>query len=172
VCVRVPAARFARGFANSLSLLEEEGAGNAGCTLHPRSRVPRTAHLAHTSIQVSGNTPTSPAQWLYGLYRALPGERACCHRHQRDTSRQLSASIAAPGPHDFAVRLRSFVRARAPEQKRPSHPIPTFSDDGRRPSSGIRPCSSNSDFQKCQAEYFSFWGLTRFLKIRSDLPVG
>src|SRR5205823_588576 len=28
---------------------------------------------AHTSIQVSGNTPTSPAQWLYGLLRALPG---------------------------------------------------------------------------------------------------
>src|SRR5829696_6886334 len=54
---------------------EEEGAGNAGCTLHPRSRVPRIAHLAHTSIQVSGNTPASPAQWLYGLLRALPGER-------------------------------------------------------------------------------------------------
>src|SRR5437764_8829170 len=53
-----------------------EGAGNAGCALHPRSRVPKIAHLAHTSIQGSGNTPTSPAQWLYGLYRALPGERA------------------------------------------------------------------------------------------------
>src|SRR2546423_15710567 len=50
-----------------------EGAGNAGCALHPRSRVPRIAQLAHTSIQGSGNTPTSPAQWLYGLLRALPG---------------------------------------------------------------------------------------------------
>ena len=29
--------------------------------------------LAHTSIQVSGGSPTSPAQWLYGLLRALPG---------------------------------------------------------------------------------------------------
>src|SRR5216117_1509190 len=56
--------------------LETEGAGNAGCALHPRSRVPKIAHLAHTSIQGSGNTPTSPAQWLYGLLRALPGERA------------------------------------------------------------------------------------------------
>src|SRR5438874_6094112 len=28
-------------------------------------------------MQGSGNTPTSPAQWLYGLLRALPGERAC-----------------------------------------------------------------------------------------------
>src|SRR3989442_6452246 len=56
--------------------LEVEGAGNAGCALHPRSRVPNCAKMAHTSIQGSGNTPTSPAQWLYGLYRALPGERA------------------------------------------------------------------------------------------------
>src|SRR6266704_1695435 len=53
-----------------------EGAGNAGCTLHPRSRVPKCVRKAHTSIQGSGNTPTSPAQWLYGLLRALPGERA------------------------------------------------------------------------------------------------
>src|SRR5204862_6511652 len=56
--------------------LEVEGAGNAGCTLHPRSRVPKMCIVAHTSIQVSGNTPTSPTQWLYGLLRALPGERA------------------------------------------------------------------------------------------------
>ena len=27
----------------------------------------------HTSIQGSGGDPTFPAQWLYGLYRALPG---------------------------------------------------------------------------------------------------
>ena len=69
---------------------------------------------------------------------------------------KLSASVAAPGPHDFAVRLRSSVRAflfehdpyrktgihfsgimlHAPEQKRPPHLIPTYSDDGRRPSLG------------------------------------
>src|SRR5207247_5836954 len=84
---------------------------------------------------------------------------------------KLSASVAAPGPHDFAVRLRSFVRACAPEQKRPPHLIPTYSDDGRRPSSGMRRRSCNSDLQNCEAKYFSFRGLTRFLKIRSDLPV-
>src|SRR5438477_4124848 len=91
--------------------LEVEGAGNAGCTLHPRSRVPKMCIMAHTSIQVSGNTPTSPAQWLYGLLRALPGERAFFATvTARDIYTQLSASIAAPGPHDFAVRLGVFVR--------------------------------------------------------------
>ena len=67
---------FRPSFTNSFAPLRTEGAGNAGCALHPRSRVPKIAHLAHTSIQGSGNTPTSPAQWLYGLLRALPGERA------------------------------------------------------------------------------------------------
>src|SRR5882672_2122254 len=68
--------RVSREFCKRTLPSKTEGAGNAGCALHPRSRVPKVAHLAHTSIQGSGNTPTSPAQWLYGLLRALPGERA------------------------------------------------------------------------------------------------
>src|SRR2546428_7270277 len=48
---------------------------------------------------------------------------------EKRASQELSASIAAPGPHDFAVRLRSFVHApkSAPEQKRPPHPAPHVS---------------------------------------------
>jgi hypothetical protein len=45
----------------SLSL-ENEGAGNAGCALHPRSRVRNCAKKLHTSIQGSGEHPTFPAQ--------------------------------------------------------------------------------------------------------------
>src|SRR3954465_6707906 len=44
-----------------------EGAGNAGCALHPRSREQVCTKSAPTSIQGSGEHPTSPAQWLYGL---------------------------------------------------------------------------------------------------------
>jgi hypothetical protein len=33
------AARFARGLLSNFLTLQSEGAGNAGCTLHPRSRV-------------------------------------------------------------------------------------------------------------------------------------
>ncbi len=64
---------FARVMQILCLTLETEGAGNAGCALHPRSRVPIVLRKAHTSIQGSGGSPTSPAQWLYGLYRALPG---------------------------------------------------------------------------------------------------
>ena len=58
-------------FCVSLSL-KREGAGNAGCALHPRSRVQGVERKSHTSIQGSGGDPTFPAQWLYGLYRAHP----------------------------------------------------------------------------------------------------
>src|SRR3981189_611719 len=32
------------------------------------------------AYRFSGEHPAFPAQWLYGLYRALPGERLSCHR--------------------------------------------------------------------------------------------
>src|SRR6187431_1494325 len=92
-------------FASSFALSKIEGAKKTGCLLHPRSRVRFAQTKLHTSIQVSGSIPAFPAQWLYGLLRALPGERLFCLRRQRDTSRQLNASTAAPEPHDFTVRL-------------------------------------------------------------------
>ena len=89
-CVLIPAARFRPSDANSLPPSKIEGAGNAGCALHPRSRVPNCAKMAHTSIQVSGGSPTSPAQWLYGLLRALPGERALLPPSLADRSASLT----------------------------------------------------------------------------------
>ena len=56
-----------------LTRLESEGAGKAGCALHPRSRVQQCTEETHTSIQGSGEHPTFPAQWFDGLYRARPG---------------------------------------------------------------------------------------------------
>jgi hypothetical protein len=47
--------------------------GKTGCLLHPRSRVRLAQTNVHTSIQGSWSIPAFPAQWLYGLLRALPG---------------------------------------------------------------------------------------------------
>ena len=105
-------------FGSSLPSSKTEGAGKTGCLLHPRSRVRFAQTKLHTSIQGSGNTPAFPAQWLYGLLRALPGERLFCLRRRRDRSRQLNASTAAPEPHDFTVRIR---RVRLARHLRPSH---------------------------------------------------
>ena len=95
-----------------------EGAGKTGCLLHPRSRVRFARTKLHTSIQGSGSIPAFPAQWLYGLLRALPGERLFYLRRCAETSTQLSASTAASGPHDFAVRSSC---TRQSQLLRPSH---------------------------------------------------
>jgi hypothetical protein len=99
----------------SLSL-KHEGAGNAGCALHPRSRVQNARVKTHTSIQGSGEHPTFPAQWLYGLSRAHPGVSGSSRlRRLRIAgspagradlpSADLTPTIEASGPHDFAVRF-------------------------------------------------------------------
>src|SRR2546421_4744706 len=72
-------------------------------------------------------------------------------------SQELDASIAAPGPHDFAVRLGVFVRREKSRltPKRPPHSGPTHRDDRETPLvwAGMGR-SYNSDFQKCEAKYF------------------
>jgi hypothetical protein len=57
--------------------LESEGAGKAGCTPHPRSRVQKMCKKRTRAYRFSGGNPAFPAQWFYGLLRALPGDRAC-----------------------------------------------------------------------------------------------
>ena len=97
--------------------LKNEGAGNAGCALHPRSRVRSRTRKLHTSIQGSGEHPTFPAQWLDGLSRAHPGElwplSPPSPRGNRRVGpvgpaappRDLTPTSEASGPHAFAVRF-------------------------------------------------------------------
>jgi hypothetical protein len=49
--------------------------GRRECRVHaaPAVSCAKMCKKAHTSIQVQRRHPTFPAQWLYGLYRALPG---------------------------------------------------------------------------------------------------
>src|SRR5713226_3224348 len=93
----------------------KEGVGNAGCPLHPRSRV----HLVVVErTRATTSTPESPGiparNGFNSLCRALPGDRALLPPSSADMFclspvgptqlRQLDASVGASGPHDFAVR--------------------------------------------------------------------
>src|SRR5712671_1443935 len=127
--------------------LQKEGAGKAGCLLHPQPCVQNKTK--HTSVITTGSarsTRPSPRNGFTVSFVLSPVERACCHRHRRDTSRQLSASIAAPGPHDFAVRFGVFVRRANAHltPKRPSHPAPNVRDDRETPLLWARDGGSNS----------------------------
>ena len=125
-------------FASLRPVIEQRAQGRPGarctrglvCKLHIRKRT--------RAYRFSGGNPAFPARWCYGLLRALPGDRLSCHRHPRDTSRALSASIGAPGPHDFTVREKprsSVVTSASTASHR------TFVTIASRPSCRVRRAS-------------------------------
>src|SRR6266704_289360 len=121
--------RFAGNFRD---LSKSEGAGNAGCALHPRSRVQncrklRTrAYRAAEAIRHSlrnGFTAYNVLSPVNGFLATVAPEKLA--------SQELDASAEASGPHVFAVRSRA-VRYR--HYQRPPHPIPRFVTVMIRPS--------------------------------------
>jgi len=89
--------------------------------------------------------PAFPAQWFYGLYVISPGTGLFCPRRSRGNCslRKLSASVGAPGPHDFAVRSSA---ARLASPKRPPHPTPNVRDDRDTPLLWRRDGRKNTQF--------------------------
>src|ERR1700704_6948112 len=86
----------------------KEGAGNAGCALHPWPPVQQES----TGVSNQGYTASTgiPCAMVLTLSFVLfPVTGLFCHRHLADKSARLSASVGAPEPHDFAVRC-SIIR--------------------------------------------------------------
>ncbi len=133
-----------------------EGAGKAGSLPPPWPACGKNAGGRTTGT--AEDIPAFPARWFERLIRALSGERLCCPRH-RDARHapRLSASTAAPRPHDFAVRTGSFVRMDNHAATRCAHRIPRSTSV----TIAIRPCNeagwagSNHDFQKNARRMFS-----------------
>jgi hypothetical protein len=72
----------------------------------------------------TGLFPAFPAQWFYGLFRALPGEIGLvCHRYLAPFGRRLDTGVEASEPHDFAVRVSTIRHVRC---SRPPHPAPRW----------------------------------------------
>jgi len=81
------------------------------------------------SQRAIGNHPTFPHAVVYGLYRALPGDRLSCHRHQR-----LPANLTpASGCQDHTSSPSAAGNAR--QARRRVHRIPPrVRDVASRPS--------------------------------------
>jgi hypothetical protein len=96
---------------------------------HPRFRVKKTHE---SSPQVRRTIPAFPARRCYGLFRALPGDRAFLSPYpaQCKALSRENASVETSGPHGFAVRPR---RARLARQRRPSLPASNVRDDRETP---------------------------------------
>src|ERR1700676_783812 len=117
--VRILAAGGARG----LRFVVPQKRGSRECRMRaaPAVSCAKWKRKAHTSIQGSGGDPTFPAQWLYGLLRALPGvsgfpasvpSRKPALRPGRAFAppKDLTPTTEASEPHDFAVRLSTARR--------------------------------------------------------------
>src|ERR1700738_3226296 len=111
---------------------DREGAGNAGCTPHPPPRVQtkKTHAGQHRYAEI---TPALPAQWLYGLLRALPGVSGVLVTvAAQNRFAQLDPSIEGTGPHGLTVRVAPHVF----DATRPSQPAPRIVTIAKRPSCG------------------------------------
>src|SRR6202171_3595686 len=99
-----------------------EGAGNAGCPMHPQPRVRNK--IKHTSI-VTTVTPEitrhSPRNGFTAYFVLSPAIGLVCHRHLARLLARLDAGFEASGPHDFAVRVSTIRQAC---YQRPPHPAP------------------------------------------------
>jgi hypothetical protein len=150
----------------------------------------------HTSIFTTDppDSPGVPARnGFNGLFRALPGDRACLPPSSADKAyrvpvgptclRKLDASVGASGPHDFAVRSMRLSSARpvtahgkpalrshrAPDAARVHRIPPRVRDDGQRPSVGRDGGGYRSDLGQRRRGIFLEMGLDSEF---ADLPVG
>jgi len=89
------ATRPARGL--TLVHSQREGAGNAGCTLHPRSRVQWVDGSAHEHTGSAEALRHSLRNGFTAYFVLFPATNSFCHRHQR-----IESCLSPVGP----TRLR------------------------------------------------------------------
>src|SRR5258707_13733178 len=102
-----------------------EGAGNAGRSMRPRPRVRNKKAHEHSHHGHTGNHPAFPAQWFYGLLRALSGDQACLTpspaRLLADLTPASGRQNDTPEPYASASAVRLAVARLTPPR-----PVPRF----------------------------------------------
>src|SRR6202022_1587393 len=139
---------------------KSEGAGNAGCALHPRSRVQVAQRNAHTSIQVQTEQSGIPCAMVLRLIPRSPRRRirlvtvadglkdclnpvGSTHLRQLDTSNGCQDHTALPYAASPVVCTLCLLTDQSPPCEHDHAPDaaastasrPNVRDDGQRPSS-------------------------------------
>ena len=106
-------------FAKSSALIGNKGRRESRVHAAPAVSCAMCAKKRTRAYRSSGGIPAFPARWVTAYFVLSPvnGFLATVAR-ERHASHELSASTAAPGPHDFAVRVR---RQRQLRHSRPPH---------------------------------------------------
>src|SRR5258707_8272626 len=90
----------------------------------------RVSHHGHT-----GFDPAFPAQWFYGLLRALPGDQACLTPSPALLLADLTPASGRQNDTTWPYASASFVRLAIARLTlpRPPHPAPNVRDDREAP---------------------------------------
>src|SRR5258705_13995033 len=108
------------------------------------------SHHGHT-----GNHPAFPAQWFYGLLRALPGDQACL---TPSPARLLAVLTPASGRQNHTTS--PYAAARFVKRTARVHRIPPRVDDvAQRPSFGTGRDGYASDLGQVKTNIFLISGL-------------
>jgi hypothetical protein len=94
------------------------------CKMHKAKRT--------RAYRFSGGSPAFPAQWFYGLFRALPGDRLSCHRRSPRSVSFLGNLTPASGRQDHTTSPSASVHS-SRALPRPPHPQPYVRDDRETP---------------------------------------
>src|SRR5713101_544857 len=130
--------------------------------MRPRPRVRNKkaherSHHGHT-----GNHPAFPAQWFYGLLRALPGDQACLTPSPALLLADLTPALGRQNDTTWPYASASFVRLAIARltPPRPPHPLPNVRDDRETPLCGPgRLKGYASDLGQRRSEIFLISGL-------------
>src|SRR5438067_13922890 len=109
---------------------KREGAGKAGCSASTRSLARK--QKKRTSVVTTGSPKQSglPCAMVYGLFRALLGDRAFLPPSLADRSANLTP---ASGRQDHTALPSAISIVRLATSKRPPHPAPNVRDDRETP---------------------------------------
>src|SRR5258705_11226715 len=104
------AARCARGFAK---IVRPANRGRRECRV-PNAPTASRAKLAkaheRSHHRYTGNRPAFPAQWFYGLLRALPGDQACLTPSPALLLADLTPALGRQNDTTWPYASASFVR--------------------------------------------------------------
>jgi len=101
---------------------QSEGAGNAERPMRPQAACAVVVVERTRVSQVAPESPGIPRAMVYGLFRALPGDRLSCHRRPRKLP--FTNLMPASGHQDHTSSPSASHAARLSAHPRPPHPAP------------------------------------------------
>jgi uncharacterized Zn-binding protein involved in type VI secretion len=106
----IPHPRDAKRSGDQKTLSLFEGAGNAGAPIAPAALRVKIINTQVSHYGHAGSVRHSPRNGFNGLFHALPGDRAFCHRHQRD-AQSIVANLTPASRRQDHMASPSATRA-------------------------------------------------------------